>query len=392
MANNEELASVNVEIVETDALEQIGILAKIDDSYTGAGILGRIDSALGMASNVLDVAEGASLYKVKVPKGYSLKDLAPSKKDSEAVRALVKDSHGKINGDVSLKLNGISPTQIASLSLAAAAMVVGQAYMTEISDSLDRIDSKLDTVVAMIASEQRAKVKNAISIARTYADLYADYQRKPQEALQAARNEIESHYNDVGEVIDWMTEQLADLEKRTIGAKPTKKEIAPLLEELHSYEDQFTLCLQALSALAMTRMRYDGCTDRIDALTEQRRINLKSRGFLAEHQQLAGVMELKLGSLEAPPIALPQARDSGNILKRMVSQTPRAAAKEQLLKTKRDMQQNLRTATTKTKERAAHCTVGIDRVISASQSVSTLLTDGTNVWIIEDSQERGEIC
>lgn len=96
--------------------------------------------------------------------------------------------------------------------------------MTEISDSLQCIDAKLESIASMIAGDQRAKVKNATDIARTYAALHDDYLQKPAEARQAARNEIEGRYNDVGQVIDWITEQLAGIEDKAgtpLSAKKT---------------------------------------------------------------------------------------------------------------------------------------------------------------------------
>ena len=276
-----ELAPVTVEIVRPEDLDRISVLGKIDkDNSGGVSLTGKVDAVLGIASNVLDAVEGANLYKVEVPDGYTLQDLIKSSKDDGSLRALVKDANGKLNGDVSLRLNGISPAQVASVGLSAAAMVVGQAYMTEISDTLHSIDSKLDSVMAMIAGEQKAKVKNAIDIAKTYMQLFEDYQGKPSEALQAARIEIESRYNDIGEVIDWITEQLADIERRAKEIKPAEKDISTLLDELDSYKEQFELCLQALSALALTRMYYDGCFDQHSALVEQQRIALSPNIFL----------------------------------------------------------------------------------------------------------------
>lgn len=117
-------------------------------------------------------------------------------------------------------------------------MVVGQAYMTEISDSLQCIDAKLESIASMIAGDQRAKVKNALDIARTYAALHDDYLQKPAEARQAARNEIEGRYNDVGQVIDWITEQLAGIEDKARDAAEREKDLEPLLKEVQSYEAQ----------------------------------------------------------------------------------------------------------------------------------------------------------
>lgn len=382
-----ELAPVTVEIVRPEDLDRISVLGKIDkDNSGGVSLTGKVDAVLGIASNVLDAVEGANLYKVEVPDGYTLQDLIKSSKDDGSLRALVKDANGKLNGDVSLRLNGISPAQVASVGLSAAAMVVGQAYMTEISDTLHSIDSKLDSVMVMIAGEQKAKVKNAIDIAKTYMQLFEDYQGKPSEALRAARIEIESRYNDIGEVIDWITEQLADIERRAKEIKPAEKDISTLLDELDSYKEKFELCLQALSALALTRMYYDGCVDQHSALVEQQRIALKSQHFLYRYQRISGIIELQIGAIKGAPVALPQGSREKNIFKRLTSQTPRAAAKEQLLVSKTRMQAKLRGSNSELKERLGDYVAGINRVSSLGQATRTMLTDGTDFWIIEDKK------
>lgn len=382
-----ELAPVIVEIVKPEELDQISVLDKIDKDNSGrVSLTGKVDAVLDIASNVLDAVEGANLYKVEVPDGYTLQDLIKSSKDDGSLRALVKDANGKLNGDVSLRLNGISPAQVASVGLSAAAMVVGQAYMTEISETLHSIDSKLDSVMAMIAGEQKAKVKNAIDIAKTYMQLFEDYQGKSSEALQAARIEIESRYNDIGEVIDWITEQLADIERRAKEIKPAEKDISTLLDELDSYKEQFELCLQALSALALTRMYYDGCVDQHSALVEQQRITLKSQHFLDRYQRISGIIELQIGAIKGAPVALPQGSREKNIFKRLTSQTPRAAAKEQLLVSKTRMQAKLRGSNSELKEHLGDYVAGINRVSSLGRATRTMLTDGTDFWIIEDKK------
>jgi len=385
--SDKELAPINVEVVAFEDLDSIRVIANAGTGKeTHAGIGERADASLGLASNVIDFVEGKHLYKVEVPEGYSLKDLIASKKDPEAVRALVRDPKGHLNGDVSLKAAGINPAQIAGVGLAAAAMVVGQAYMTEISDSLQRIDAKLGTIASMIAGEQKAKVKNALDIARTYATHHDYYLQKPAEARQAARNEIEGRYNDIGQVIDWITEQLAGVEGRVKDATAREKNLKQLLEELHSYEAQFGMCLQALSALAMTRMYYDGSMDDRSALIEQQRILDKSQGFLEKRQTLAALMEMKIGGMKGAPIALPRGAQE-NALKRLVSQTPRAAAKEQLLEAKVEMRTDLRSAEAKVRAEADDRKREIGRIAATSRSARTMLTDGTSCWLIDDQAE-----
>ena len=385
--SDKELAPISVEVVPVEDLKNIRIVANADAGKEGHADIGeRADAFLGFASNVIDLVEGKQLYKVEVPEGYSLKDLVASKKDPEAVRALVRGSKGRLSGDISLKAAGVSPAQIASVGLAAAAMVVGQAYMTEISDSLQRIDAKLESIASMIAGDQKARVKNALDIARTYAALHDDYLQKPAEARHAARNEIEGRYNDVGQVIDWITEQLAGIEGKVRGAAEREKDLYPLLKEIQSYEAQFGMCLQALSALAMTRMYYDGSMDDRSALIEEQRILNKSQSFLKKRQVLAALMEMKIGGMKGAPIALPRGTQ-GNALKRLVSQTPRAAAKEQILEAKVEMRASLRSGESKLRSEADNRKDEIQRIAAASRSARTLLTDGTDCWLIDDQTD-----
>lgn len=385
-AEDKDLAVVNVEIVSADDLDGMQVLAKVDKESAGIDILAKADSAFQVASDVFESIPEKGLFKVEVPDGFTIQDLAKAKGDEGAYRAVVKGSNNKIAGQVKLREAGkINPTQIAGAGLAAAAMVVGQAYMTEISDSLHGINEKLDKVVSMFENEQRAKLNNALDVARTYSGLY-EHNLRSLEAFRAARNEIERQYNEVGAVVDWITLQMGDLDKRAREAAASKKELQPLLEELHSREEQFAMCLQALSALGMTRMYYDGAMDEQSALIEKERIVKKSQGFLAKRATVAGVMEVRIGALKGAPLAIPSGNDK-NPLKNLTSKTPRAAAKQKLLESKQNMQSDLRSAEKKVKVNTEKCEEGIKRIAVAAHASKTILTDGTTCWLVEDAEE-----
>lgn len=380
--NDKELAPINVELVTAEEAESISAIARIEKGKR-SNLLEGAGTALNLASDILEAVESSKLYKVKVPDGYSLKDLVPSKEGGGAVRALVRGDKKHLNGNVSLKANGFTPLQIANIGMSAAAMVVGQAYMAEISESLSKIDKKLDTVTAMMVDEKKATVTNALDIANRYFKHYDEYQQKPSTALQSVRNELEHRYNDVGAVIDWLCNQLAPLAEKARTTKSKDKDISSLIKELHSYEDQFSLCLQALSALAMTMMYYDGTMDEESMLAEQRYIFEKSQGFLEARQPIAGILEIKIGALKHAPIALPhKTSKDGNM--RPALQTPRAAAKQQLLDTKKDMQASLRESHSRITLEATICQNNIEKIASASRASKTILTDGTSCWLIND--------
>ena len=381
------LATVSVEEVLPEQLEGINVIAKIDGDSSGIGFLAKADSVLQAGSNVLEMIPQKGLFKVEVPEGFTLQDLVQVKGDKDAFRGIVKGSNGKMAGHAKLtQAGGISPTQIAGAGLAAAAMVVGQAYMTEISDSLHSIDEKLNRVTSMIADEQKAKLMNALDIAKTYSRLYDDYRQKP-DALRAARNEIERCYNDVGAVVDWTTLQLGTLEGKARDAKASQKELQPIVGELHSYEDQFGLSLRALSALAVTRMYYDGATDERSSLIERERILGKSQGFLKKRAMIAGILEIKIGAMKGAPVALPKGSVKGP-LKGLVSMTPRAAAKQNLLVSKIGMQSDLRSAEASTRDEAQACTDSIKRIAAVSRASRTILTDGKTCWLVDEAYER----
>lgn len=380
------LATVSVEEVLPEQLEGINVIAKIDGDSSGIGFLAKADSVLQAGSNVLEMIPQKGLFKVEVPEGFTLQDLVQVKGDKDAFRGIVKGSNGKMAGHAKLtQAGGISPTQIAGAGLAAAAMVVGQAYMTEISDSLHSIDEKLNRVTSMIADEQKAKLMNALDIAKTYSRLYGDYRQKP-DALRAARNEIERCYNDVGAVVDWTTLQLGTLEGKARDAKASQKELQPIVGELHSYEDQFGLSLRALSALAVTRMYYDGATDERSSLIERERILGKSQGFLKKRAMIAGILEIKIGAMKGAPVALPKGSVKGP-LKGLVSMTPRAAAKQNLLVSKIGMQSDLRSAEASTRDEAQACTDSIKRIAAVSRASRTILTDGKTCWLVSEVDE-----
>lgn len=382
-ADNEPTA-VDVELVSVEDLESMNVIAKVGDKTSEINFLAKADSALQIISDVLETIPEKGLFKVEVPEGFTLQDLAPVKGEEGTFRGIVRNSEKKIAGQAKLTETGrINPTQIAGVGLAAAAIVVGQAYMTEISDSLHDINEKLDRVASMIADEQRAKLMNALDIAKTYSKLYDDYRQKP-DAMRAARNEIERCYNDVGAVIDWITLQLSPLDERARKAKASKKELQPLIEEFHSYEEQFSMSLKALSALAMTRMYYDGSTDERSSLIEQKRIMEKAQGFLKRRASVAGVLEIRIGSMKGAPVALPRGVDK-NPLRNLTSMTPRAAAKQNLLDAKIEMQSNLRTSQSKSKNEAQACADGIKQIDAISRASRTILTDGNNCWLVENA-------
>lgn len=95
-------------------------------------------------------------------------------------------------------------------------------------------------------------------------------------------------------------------------------------------------------------------------------------------------MEMEIGGMKGAPIALPRGTQ-GNALKRLVSQTPRAAAEEQILEAKVEMRESLRSGESKLRSEAEDRKGEIERIAAVFCAARTLLTDGVNYWFIDGS-------
>lgn len=74
-------------------------------------------------------------------------------------------------------------------------------------------------------------------------------------------------------------------------------------------------------------------------------------------------------------------------MKDLVSMTPRAAAKQNLLVSKMGMQSDLRAAEANTRDEARACTDGIKRITAVSRASRTILTDGDTSWLVSEVDE-----
>lgn len=72
----------------------------------------------------------------------------------------------------------------------------------------------------------------------------------------------------------------------------------------------------------------------------------------------------------------------------MTSKTPRAAAKQKLLESKKSMQSDLRSAEKRVRADLEKCREGIDRISKASHASKTILTDGNDCWLIKEPKDR----
>lgn len=78
MSENE-LIPVDIEPIEVNDIKSLSVISKVS-SDGSVNPIERVDSLVGLASDILEAAESSKLFKVEVPDGFNLNDLIASKK------------------------------------------------------------------------------------------------------------------------------------------------------------------------------------------------------------------------------------------------------------------------------------------------------------------------
>ncbi len=353
-----------------------------------SGLLDLGERSLDVGIDALDAIDHSRhLYRIELPKGVNENSLVKAKDGSGAVRGVYRDVNGNLNGDVKLLAQKCSPTQLASLGLAAAAMVVGQAYMTEISDSLDEINEKLDTVLCILEAEQKARLVNALDAASRYVRRYDSY-ISDEHSLMSAHIELERLYNDVTEVMNLVTKNLKNFEERCVQTKAKGKTLESLIRDFHSYEELFNLALKALAALSMTRMYYDGCITKEKMNVELEDMQIYINRFNIQRNRIAIMMESKIAQCKTFPLGSPvsfeqEGRfiDNESQRKRLKLKTPIAAGKDNNTEMRASLRLALHSYENALSTSLREYESNLTNLIEQKNEPTAVITDGSSVRI-----------
>jgi len=399
----QEIVPVDIEI-QPVSYEDIKDLAVVATSTaggiepTGRGVLRTIgqlaDRLIDVAPEALGATEGAGLYKVVLPEGYSATDLVKSAKGDGTVRGILRDAQGNLNGDVAFELQGLSATQVASMGLAAAAVVVGQAYMTQINDSLKGIDAKLDLLNAKFDADKRATVSNALKVALESVLYFGTLLDSPSDR-KAQVGRINAQRDDVTHTVEYARELLDGLLDRVKAAQPKKKELEPLVDELNGYDQLVEKSAEALTALAVCRMMYgDNAMTQKRMLAETESIRMALAGYEETRTNVAAVLNLQIGAMKGMPLAIPEGDEDSSpaanpleagvkTFRRLISQTPWDAAAEQDKDDRMELLGRIQHPTDFVDLIAEKSTHALTRAIEYDQQQRTLITDGVTYYLVE---------
>lgn len=151
------------------------------------------DALIPLAGNIAEAAAQYNHAIVKFPEGIGWSDLlnrkTPGWEQFKQCGGLGKN--GKFNPQAAIKQVKVSPVAVANIVLQAAAVAVGQAYMTEISGRLGGIEKSVSRIQWEMQVEHESRIEASFRMLRDYIERFAEYSEMP-EKRQAVLNSLES--------------------------------------------------------------------------------------------------------------------------------------------------------------------------------------------------------
>lgn len=237
-------------------------LAKLESSAARSLSLPVSEKASAMASELMPLAANAaqaaqeySMAIVKFPEGVTWADLCVRKSDGWNLLSNFKNGH--FNDMAGIKQAGLQPVAIANLALQGAAVVVGQAYMTQINDKLEGIQSGIEEIQRAMDRERDANLKSAYDALARHALKFEEYGASP-EKRQVALQAIEDATNEATKAWNYQLNAIRDLAANLKGKKRLKTaEIEAETRKLASMESRATAAFQLVLAALQLGMRLE---------------------------------------------------------------------------------------------------------------------------------------
>ena len=265
------------------------------------------DALIPLAGNVAEAAAQYDHAIVKFPEGIGWNDLlnrkTPGWEQFKQCGGFGKN--GKFNPQAAIRQVKVSPAAVANIALQAAAVAVGQAYMTEINERLNSIEEGVSKIQREMKRERDSKIEASFLMLKDYIEHYAEYSELP-EKNQAVQNALEGIKRDALAAWSFQIQSLNDLGLQV--RKSGKLDSAGARNFLSVLEscDNTVLLMENQAEL-----QYSG-TFGPDKLRDSER---QAIAYFEDYDKArSGVQEVlrrKIGTLKGKPFVAPKLEDDG---------------------------------------------------------------------------------
>lgn len=230
-----------------------------------SGFKARLDALIPLLGNVAAAVPGKDAAIVRFPvvdgKQLGWNDLlnrkTPGWEEWKQLGGFNKD--GNFNPQAAIKKAGLksNPAAVANLALQGAAIVVGQAYMTEINSKLESIESGIATIERMLGRDKEAEIDGIFRKLKQYATDLEDNSADPVK-LQAVINNLESMSTAALQLWSYQISSLNDFKQElSKSGRLNEKETREAIDKLRTLEEASASTFQLAMLVEQTSMQYD---------------------------------------------------------------------------------------------------------------------------------------
>lgn len=189
------------------------------------------------ANNAFKALQGTELVKVDIP----FSQLTGSKEVTGAARAFVQGDKGRIIKNANL--TKIDTTQITKATAVAngvanvmnvGSLVVGQYYMTEISDKLEKMNDSINKISDFQDREFKSRIISLLSRVKKYSGFSAEIIENDETRLRIL-GVLESIEGDATELLGQVNIEITDI---------CSKNLAPTYQEYQDKIDQLSILVE----------------------------------------------------------------------------------------------------------------------------------------------------
>lgn len=259
------------------------------------------DALIPAAANAAQAAQSYGMAVVKFPEGVGWADLCVRKSDGWNLLSNMKN--GKFNEMAAIKQAGLQPAVVANLALQGAAVLVGQAYMTQINDKLEGISEGVAEIQRAMERSRECRLKARFDalerVALMFDESGADSDKRTV-ALQA----IEDATVEAQDACHYEADAMRGIASKTAKGRMSRADVERAIGGLRRSEAHAAAAFQLLVAAREIGMRLecDYTGERIEK--ELSMVGKASKELTSARNAAREQVERRISSLKGAPLAL----------------------------------------------------------------------------------------
>lgn len=270
------------------------------------------DALIPMAAKAADAAVQWDHAIVRFPEGASWNDLLNRKTPGwEKWRQLGILKDGKFQPQAAIRQAKLQPVAVANLALQGAAIVVGQAYMAEISKQLEGIESGIAAIQQEMRLEREADSEARFEKLLEYLAQYDEISTNP-ERRQAVHNAIEGICVETLKAWKFQVKAMRDYGVRIERSKRMKDdEVRARCHEFQSKERDAQAAFRLFLAAEQASMQYDGDFSAARIKREREKIDRCLGDYAEARDKAQGLLGERIKGMRGELFVVPTDKDDG---------------------------------------------------------------------------------